>query len=668
MSDSKKITLSELKNDYSCGLRIPAIQRDYVMGAGGKSDNDEEDKLDKLLNAILVKFKAKEDFDFSCIITYCSDPAKKPLEIYDGQQRLTTLMLMILYKLRSENEKDKLDAWNGWYCFEGRPRANEILKMLTNKENEQIDIKETDFTSFSMNKLWGRLKNYKEITSDYLLNNVKFDMVSIGSQNEIEQFFMDLNSGVKLKDYELYKAKLTHKVNQMKENIIISKNNIEAFEMWSHKLDNEWLDFFDRFSEYKHPAEEYEVAFIKYCIDMFFVENDKAPVNGQIESITADVIIRVYDVMEMLTKLDLSLFKNKKEELLKEGIMYFSEIEIDSDKNSDKIMYKIRYDKLGAFWNLDFEEYDRLLYYVIKFVLLNANASKEMTEDLLLWCFITTVDWQINVQNEYLRLIKIILNHNVLENKDAWYECQNNGQYLYYCKYSVYAIPQYYGKHLSPENIENLDKLRKRHSDMFGLNKSVIRSLKKTNMLNRGMITRNLMEQIKNLSKEREIAKIIEQRIQLLEKTYENTKTYADYLKDENNSLGIVEKMEQSSEKEKYYLAEVKLDWPVTGKNQKITCLVKLKCRTDFLFEEYNKDNALIVTETIDKKDISFTDKCFWKHKNEKRYVGRIMDRESQKTKTYLKNGSESDKGWCKVWYWDETGNEQSWTEKEEWK
>ena len=76
---------------YFIGLRIPEIQRDYVMG--------EKVKLEKLLDIILEKYMLDKDFDFSCTITYCNNPENAPLEIYDGQQRLTTLIIIILYKL-----------------------------------------------------------------------------------------------------------------------------------------------------------------------------------------------------------------------------------------------------------------------------------------------------------------------------------------------------------------------------------------------------------------------------------------------------------------------------------------------------------------------------------------------------------------------------------------
>lgn len=631
MNDSKKISLSDLKKEYRSGLCIPEIQRDYVMGAGGK-DRDGKDKLEKLLNAILAKCRADEDFDFSCIITYCKDSENARLEIYDGQQRLTTLVIMILYKLRSE--KKCVTEFDNWYRFMGRPKANEILGMLTDNESSIADIEVTDFTSFSMKNLLEKtaLPEYEDITSGYLLERVKFDMVSIGSQNEIEQFFMDLNSGVKLKDYELYKAKLTHRVNQIKREHGAETKD-EAFDMWSHKIDNEWLNFFAVFADYKHPAEEYEIAFVKYCMNMIFIEDGKAPVNGRVETITAGAIQRVYYLMQKITELDLNFFRHENEELLKKGILYFSWGECDSDIRKF-YNYKLR----GAFWNLAFEEYDKMLYYIMKFVLLDAKKSMEMKADVLLWCFITTLDWQIDMQNEYLRLIKIILNHNVTENGDAWYECQNKGQYLYYCKYSVYAIPQYYGEHL---NTGVKDHNKNRHSNMFLLNKSVIQNAKTANILNRGKIAIRFMEQIRNISKGNDDAEhIIATRMLLLKMPEYNR--YDDYVKRENAVFGIIGKITQPVE-EKYYLEEVTFEWPTRGKRpSSLICQVRLKCRTDFLFAKFHPDNHDMVERTIRKMDREFIDKCFWMDQNT---VGKLTDRASSYATTY--NKKDSDSGWC---------------------
>jgi len=94
MNNTAKINFNELRKKYG-KLSIPEIQRDYVMGAGGKLNN-KTDKLENLLNVILDSYKNNKDFDFSCIITYCNDEEGE-IYIYDGQQRLTTLVLWKAY-------------------------------------------------------------------------------------------------------------------------------------------------------------------------------------------------------------------------------------------------------------------------------------------------------------------------------------------------------------------------------------------------------------------------------------------------------------------------------------------------------------------------------------------------------------------------------------------
>ena len=147
MSDTEKITLQKLKNTYKQGVFIPEIQRDYVMGAGGKL-SDRQDKLEKLLDAILASCKEHKDFDFSCIITYCEDPDNGKLQIYDGQQRLTTLFIMLIFKLRKENNDDIIKNYQNWYSFSGRESANHIIRKLTNIGDKYKEITEDDVVDF----------------------------------------------------------------------------------------------------------------------------------------------------------------------------------------------------------------------------------------------------------------------------------------------------------------------------------------------------------------------------------------------------------------------------------------------------------------------------------------------------------------------------------------
>lgn len=349
----------------------------------------------------------------------------------------------------------------------------------------------------------------------------------------------------------------------------------------------------------------------------------------KIDSITADIIKQVYDIMQMVTKLNLRFLKRNNG---LNGILYYSWGASDTDN-----MQYHNYDKRGTFWNLSFEEYDRLLFYIIKFVLLDAKKSKELKDDVLFWCFITTLDWKIDFQNEYLRLIKIILNHNVVENNEAWYECQNKGQYLYYCKYNVYAIPQYYGEHINSKIIN--DYIKQGHLDMFLFNKFVIQNVKISNMLNREKIASSLMNQIKDVSL-KDIGVIINSRILLLQKHKYNEV----YRAKENAVFGIIDKIETPI-KDGYYLGKVNLSWPTRGYGSSLECWVRFKCKTDLMFLQFNATNNEIVKKTVNKLGKEFIDKCFWTHSDT---VHKLMNRVSQTSTTY--NKKDSDSGWKDTW------------------
>ncbi len=603
------VSLNDIINKYKKGILIPEIQRDYVMGAGGK-DRDGNDKLKKLLEAVNKEFKADKDFDFSCIITHCADSKNSPLEIYDGQQRLTTLMIMFLYKLREEGQWAELSKYKDWYRFSGRECANRIFVMLTSEiPFSSDDIEISDFTSFSINNLLTELPNYKAITAKKLLNKVKFDMVSVGSRSETEQFFMDLNSGVKLNEYELWKAKLTDLICN-----IAKKDKDKRLAKWPYKIDNEWLDFFGVFEDIDHPAEEYEIAFIKYCLKMVKKENEEAKDN--------DISKKVYDIMESVTKIDLSSYTA--EENFKEGILYLT-----WKANPPYNTYIGRdYNKPGAFWNLEFEDYNKQLFYIIKNVLLDKKRSAERENDIMLWCIITTSGWEL--QNEYLRLIKIILNHNVFKNDKAWYEC-NEYRYrytvkdygitkLFYCRNCVYGIPQYYGEHLICENKDkNKDKNEVNLKAAFDLNCQIYGLTSGINDV------KGLMRNICKSTESENIKSIISLRLKYIDRE--------GYKEKENSVFGIIEKVENDDDLKKYYalkkevkdhklhyLKEATLYWP--DRNNNCICrkgYIRLKCPTDLLFEEWDERLNNIAAKTYEAAEkfddahyFQYVDSCIW--------------------------------------------------------
>ena len=101
--DSRLQTLADLEQD-KIALRIPSYQRPYVWSA---------DDVLKLLNDIVAAFDAQEPHYY--IGTVLSSEQRKTYELVDGQQRMTTLMLMVsaFGKAYPEGKLNKLAVLKG---------------------------------------------------------------------------------------------------------------------------------------------------------------------------------------------------------------------------------------------------------------------------------------------------------------------------------------------------------------------------------------------------------------------------------------------------------------------------------------------------------------------------------------------------------------------------
>jgi len=92
ISVDKKM-LSEVMGDWSCALRIPVIQRDFVWDA-----EDVKELLDSIVSGYpigsIILWETKGEFPSSSLIdTEKSLTTPVPLYVLDGQQRLTSLLL-----------------------------------------------------------------------------------------------------------------------------------------------------------------------------------------------------------------------------------------------------------------------------------------------------------------------------------------------------------------------------------------------------------------------------------------------------------------------------------------------------------------------------------------------------------------------------------------------
>lgn len=241
---------------FQHNFKIPVIQRDYCMGAriaNGKEGEKEADFLDFLLE----NFRKKKEVIASTILISV-EKNTKDFYVFDGQQRLYTIYQLLKYGNNNVGDNK--------FTFVGRKNgASQYSKTAADKLQEALKARTTgiDLSEFR----------------NFLLNNVKFKVKVAGTVSAAEQFFMDINGGVPLKNYEIFKSYLCNQLAALGKTDFIKK------------MENEWLNWFYRFWEIKRPTwstelmkddeedneELIEMRFIEFLCRFFIMkrENNK---------------------------------------------------------------------------------------------------------------------------------------------------------------------------------------------------------------------------------------------------------------------------------------------------------------------------------------------------------------------------------------------------------
>ena len=211
MKKDQRVSFFEILNSYD-KIIIPDVQRDYVMGSGGK-------KLKAFLDAIDNRMKEEQCFYGSSLIgTEVVENGKHILYVYDGQQRLMTLICLCLFRDTGSEDIKKMCKK---FEFQGRSLAN---KWIQEYEENGFKLEEAeDFTTYSMANLYQKCKNWR-IDLNRILNKVCFDLVLVEKVSEAEQFYLDINDGLDLKEYEIFKAELYHHAKAVIGDGVVFKN------------------------------------------------------------------------------------------------------------------------------------------------------------------------------------------------------------------------------------------------------------------------------------------------------------------------------------------------------------------------------------------------------------------------------------------------------------
>lgn len=412
---------------------IPDVQRDYVMGSGGK-------KFEDLLTAIIESIQKNKKFNFSCLVGY--KDKNNYFYVYDGQQRLVTLVYLCAYLIEStKTEESKLLKK---FSFTGRDLANLWLETPKNIEENMA----VDFTTYSLAKLIEGFNKIKpsyyscrqsdEISFDFLFDKVIFDMILTDKISDAEQFFLDINDGLDLKPYEVFKAELFHHTSELFDQ--------DSFKKFALKMENKWLKFFltclHEGNNTNNCEEEMLIFFLQYCFRMMWIEengSEEGYESTNINWLTKEHLARFECILDAIIN------EMKNDSLLSPDLPSSHSCINYSIELSQYQKYPIDYCK-GQHWNISDKNYIGML----KTFLSNIYNLNETNKDVVIWCYISKLPLLTqnkNVLYEYLRFVKKLLNNNRKLCNYAKIEYGSYGpdnKYIYYARYYTLGIPQYY--------------------------------------------------------------------------------------------------------------------------------------------------------------------------------------------------------------------------------
>lgn len=201
----KTLTISDLFNDENkCKYIIPIYQRNYAWG-----DDEISSLLQDIKNACEQNQEQDKNYYIGSLVVYRRDNGD--FEVIDGQQRLTTLTLIM-------HHLGKLSFRN--VSFEHRDESEQALSNL-NSEKLPSNFSQALKTIKKVIDEWGNNKN--EIVK-FLLDKVEIIRTEVPEGTDLNHYFEIMNTrGEQLEKHEVLKARLMKKLSEDIEKSLFAK-------------------------------------------------------------------------------------------------------------------------------------------------------------------------------------------------------------------------------------------------------------------------------------------------------------------------------------------------------------------------------------------------------------------------------------------------------------
>ena len=226
MNRDKGLQLYNIKELLNNKYVIPIYQRNFAWSEG---------EIRQLILDIADASENTDNYYIGTLITY--DRGNNLFEIIDGQQRLTTLSILlslIKNKYKDEYKKYISKSYSLNLTFDSRKNSTYTLKALYDKDENDIE----KYISENQNSitegyiickkvlteiLKEKFRNNEAKFFEYLFNNVKILQVLVLEDTDLNHYFEIMNSrGEQLEMHEILKARLLDKLENENDKFIFN--------------------------------------------------------------------------------------------------------------------------------------------------------------------------------------------------------------------------------------------------------------------------------------------------------------------------------------------------------------------------------------------------------------------------------------------------------------
>jgi hypothetical protein len=319
--EGKKYTFWQLlTNDGNINsVEIPIIQRDYVQG----QENEKVNSIRKnILESIYLSLSEKNpplDFDF----VYGSLENDKFIPL-DGQQRLTTLLLLHWYLSIRDGEFEKVNSSFGKFTYETRISSREFCQELA-KHQVKLPSLENKLSDVVIDQPWFFTWWKKDPTIHAMLNMlddihikfyntkglfgklidfmnpiISFQFIEIEKFGLSDKLYIRMNArGKELTEFEHFKARFEQ---------FVEKRHPKHKAEFAKKIDGSWTEFFWIYKE-NDLIDEPFVRFFRFITEMLYHSQNMFDASEveKISKLDLEALEKVYGVENNLKFLYSSL-------------------------------------------------------------------------------------------------------------------------------------------------------------------------------------------------------------------------------------------------------------------------------------------------------------------------------------------------------------------------